>query len=36
MSNFVARAGAKTIDRNARQLWRDGWDQVGGQWVGGG
>jgi len=28
MSNFVARAGAKTIDRNARQLWRDGWDQI--------
>jgi len=28
MSNFVAKAGARTLDRNVRQLWRDGWNQI--------
>jgi len=35
MAPFVARAGLRTLDRNAKQLWRDGWAQLPELMVGG-
>jgi len=36
MAPFVARTGMRTIDRNFKQLWRDGWVQIPELMVGGG